>query len=290
MRFEEVLILNPPSPPGYRANKDSMGGFGQLYAAAAPAAPALDLPYLAAYLRQQGSAVRVLEAGALALDAETTLARLAELPRSPDRLIVARTSLPTLDVDLELCAELRRRGGAALALCGPVLPSVFFRLGSASGVDFALLGEPDETTAELVRGEPLERIRGLAWRDATGAWRRNEPRPDRIDLDALPFPAWDLFPVESYRIPKSAVEGRLRFLPMLTSRGCPYGCDYCPYPVGQGLRWRSRSPANVVEELEHLVRDLGVEYVIFRDPMFSMNQARVREICAEIERRGVRVA
>lgn len=293
MRFDGALILNPPSPPGFTANKDSMGGFGQLYPAAAAPAPPLDLPYLAAYLRREEIPVEVLEAGALGLGSDACLDRIAALPRPERRLVIVRTSLPTIDFDLDFCAALRRRvelGGVALT--GTVLPSIFFLLEQADGVDFALLGEADETAAELVRGEPLASIRGLAYRDpagAAGGWQRNEPRPDRIDLDSLPFPAWDLFPVERYRIPKSAVEGHLRFLPMLTSRGCPYGCDYCPYPVGQGLRWRSRSPRNVVDELEHLVRDLGVQYVIFRDPMFSMNQGRVREICREIEARGIEV-
>jgi hypothetical protein len=90
-------------------------------------------------------------------------------------------------------------------------------------------------------------------------------------------------------MPRSAAAGTMRFLPMLTSRGCPFGCNYCPYPVGQGLKWRYRSPGNVVDELEHLVRDFGVEYVIFRDPLFSAQKKRVAEICEEILRRGITV-
>jgi radical SAM superfamily enzyme YgiQ (UPF0313 family) len=76
---------------------------------------------------------------------------------------------------------------------------------------------------------------------------------------------------------------------MLTSRGCPYGCSYCPYPVGQGLKWRYRSPKNVVDEMEHLVRDLGVQHILFRDPMFSLQQKRVVQICEEVLRRGLKV-
>jgi radical SAM superfamily enzyme YgiQ (UPF0313 family) len=53
--------------------------------------------------------------------------------------------------------------------------------------------------------------------------------------------------------------------------------------------WRYRSPENVVDELEHLVRDLGVEYVIFRDPLFSANKKRVVAICEEIVRRRLSV-
>jgi radical SAM superfamily enzyme YgiQ (UPF0313 family) len=85
------------------------------------------------------------------------------------------------------------------------------------------------------------------------------------------------------------MRGEVTHLPMLTSRGCPIGCHYCPYPVGQGLVWRKRSAANVVDEMEHLVNDLGVSYILLRDPMFSFNQLRVLEICDEVVRRGLKI-
>ncbi|MDE3092009.1 MAG: radical SAM protein, partial [Chloroflexota bacterium] len=107
------------------------------------------------------------------------------------------------------------------------------------------------------------------------------------DLDRLPFPKWELVPYKKYRMPKSSARSTVPFLPLLTSRGCPVGCHYCPYPVGQGLLWRWRSPQNVVDEIEHLVRDLGIRHIIFRDPMFSLNQKRVIEICDEIIRRNL---
>src|SRR5205085_8097910 len=52
---------------------------------------------------------------------------------------------------------------------------------------------------------------------------------------------------------------------------------------------RSRSAGNVADEMEHLVKDFGVEYVIFRDPLFSANKKRVAELCNEIIRRNIRV-
>ena len=141
---------------------------------------------------------------------------------------------------------------------------------------------------ELYRGTALGEIGGLVWQDGA-QWRRNPDRKFEKDLDALPFPRWDVFPIDLYTIPKSATAGTLRFLPILSSRGCPFGCNYCPYPVGQGLPWRDRSPANVVDEIEHLVRDLGVEYLIFRDPLFSANKKRVVAICEQIIARGIKV-
>ena len=100
---------------------------------------------------------------------------------------------------------------------------------------------------------------------------------------------WELFPYHRYTLPKSSTTAPVPFLPLLSSRGCPYGCDYCPYPVSQGLAWRFRSPGNVVDEMEHLVEDLGIQYVLFRDPMFSLRLDRTVEICEEIQRRGLNV-
>lgn len=287
MRFQQVVVINPPSPPGYMSNKDSMGGFGQLYPAGAPPAPPLDLPYLVAVLRAADIPVQVLEASALRLKPDEVCRRLGSAASS---LVLVRTSLPTIDFDLAFCATLRERcRPAGLALAGTVITSLMQRIRQDHSLDFAIPDEPDQTVLELVRGEPIDSVAGLIRRTATGAWITNPQRPFQRDLDAIPFPAWDLFPHELYRIPRSSNAGSLKFLPMLTSRGCPYGCSYCPYPVGQGLKWRFRSPTNVVDEMEHLVRDLGVEYIVFRDPMFSLRQDRVVALCDEIRRRGVKV-
>jgi len=258
MRFKQAIIVNPPHPPGYVSNKDSMGGFGQLFPRGAPPFPPLDLPYLAAYLVREGFEVCVIEAGALDLSCAEVCDKICSEHAGNDSVAVIRTSLPTIDWDLEVCAQIRRRcPGLAIALTGGAVPSLLFRIQRDPTLDFALLGEPDEAVAELMQGDDLGQIAGLMFRETDG-WRQTHARKVERDLDRLPFPRWDLLPHERYVIPKSSMMGKMKFLPILTSRGCPYGCSYCPYPVGQGLKWRWRSSANVVDELEHLVRDLGV--------------------------------
>lgn len=290
MRYEHTIIVNPPNPPGYVSNKDSMGGFGQLFHQGAPPAPALDLPYLVAHVRSCGLPVEVVEAGAHRLSAEELCMRISENPNANTALVVVRTSLPTIDWDLDVCAKIRRACDVgAIALIGPVIESLLERVTRDPSIDYAVCGEPDKPVVELVRGDPLEQIQGLTYKSRAGEWRSTPERPFERDLDSLHFPAWDLFPVEAYSIPRSSNAGKMRFLPMLTSRGCPYGCNYCPYPVGQGLRWRYRSAENVVDEMEWLVNEFKVEYILFRDPMFSLLQKRVVAICEEIIRRDIKV-
>lgn len=290
MRFKHVIIVNPPSPTGFMSNKDSMGGFGQLYPNGARPFPPLDIPYLAAFLLSRSIACEVIEAGALRLPTATVCDRL-KAAHASDSLVLVRTSLPTIDWDLDVCAAIRAAAApAAIALFGPAVPSLLRRIESADVLDYVVLGEPDSPIAELAEGAPLDGIAGVMYRRAdTAGWVRNAERPLERDLDSLPFPRWDLMPCDEYIIPQSSTSGRLRFLPMLSSRGCPFGCSYCPYPIGQGLKWRYRSPSNVVDEMEYLVRDFGVQHIVFRDPMFSMQQKRVIAICDEIVRRGLNV-
>ncbi len=61
-----------------------------------------------------------------------------------------------------------------------------------------------------------------------------------------------------------------RTLFMQTSRGCPYTCSYCPYPVAQGHKYRTRSPANVLAEFDYLVKSFGLKNLVIRDPEFTL--------------------
>jgi hypothetical protein len=283
-----VLVVNPPSPPGYSANRDSMGGFGQLFSEKATTMPPLDVPYLAGYLFDKQMPMEVLEAEGLDLTREQLAARVREIGGangSESMLAAVRTSAPTLDWDLSVCAAMKNAcPNLAVAIYGPVVPHVLKRLYQEPRLDYIIRGEPDETVWELASGCSEDQIHGLTRRVAE-KWVENPPRPFLKELDRLPFPKWELFPYHRYAIPRSSTAGPLTFLPMLSSRGCPFGCHYCPYPVGQGLPWRYRSPKNVVDEIEHLVKDLGIQYILFRDPMFSMRLDRVKQICDEIQRR-----
>jgi radical SAM superfamily enzyme YgiQ (UPF0313 family) len=287
-RYDTILVANPPSPSGFVAQKDSMGGFGQLFPEGSTLFPPLDLIYLGSYLLEKGHDVEIVESLALDLDRETFVDRVRESARERT-LLVVRTSAPTLDLDLAICGEIKQGlPDVAIAIYGNVVPHVAWRIHQVPSVDYVVKGEPDDTIHELAQGDPLAEIAGLSFR-AHGSWADNVLRPMRTELDELPFPKWELLPYRRYQLPKSSARHEMPYLPMLTSRGCPIGCHYCPYPIGQGLTWRKRSPENVVDEMEHLARDLGIEYILLRDPMFSLNQKRVLAICDEIKRRGLAI-
>ena len=292
MRFSKVIVINPPSPIGYVSNKDSMGGFGQLFPIGATPFPPLDLIYLGSYLAEKNYSLRIFECLAQELTKEQLTKEIAALSVPENEtplLIVVRTSAPTLDWDIAVCRDLKKRvSNACFGIYGPVVPKVLARIQQETCLDFIFKGDPEETVEALIEGQPEDEIRGLIFRREND-WFENPGQPFIRELDKLPLPKWELLPYEKYRLPKSSISSETSFLQIWSTRGCPIGCPYCPYLVGQGLAWRYRSAENVVNEIEHLVNSLGIKYILFRDPMFSLNQKRGLQICELINERGIKV-
>ncbi len=159
-----------------------------------------------------------------------------------------------------------------------------------AGADYVLTGEGEHRAVELARrleaGKPLDDLDGLG-----GPGFYHPPEGFVQDLDALPFPAWELFPVENYWKLRFAhgPQSSARYLPLLTSRGCPYPCRFCVVPATNEQKWRARSAVNVVDEIEHWVNTLGVHEFHIEDLDPTISDARIREMSAEIIRRGLKI-
>lgn len=105
------------------------------------------------------------------------------------------------------------------------------------------------------------------------------------NLDSLPFPNRHLLPQNLYRYP---LVNKLPFTTMISSRGCPYHCLFCDKSVF-GQTYRARSPQNVVDEIDMLVRQDKIRSLVFFDDLFTLNKARVGQICREILRRRLKL-
>ena len=162
------------------------------------------------------------------------------------------------------------------------------------GADAVLLGEPEATLAEVARlwrddiAAPLDAVAGLALRDAeSGEMTVTALRSGARDLDALPLPAWDLVDADAYRHAWRRAHGRLSWN-MVTSRGCPYGCNWCAKPVF-GRRYAQRSPASVAEELRRLKADVGPDHIWFADDIFGLTARWIAEFANEVRARDARI-
>ncbi len=146
--------------------------------------------------------------------------------------------------------------------------------------DAVVLHEGEHTFLELVKhhldGTSWHDVLGIAFTNNDGTCRVNQSRPFEMNLDTIPFPARDMFPNQSYKYFWQAYHG-YTVTSQITTRGCPYLCDFCSNPVF-GRSYRERSAKNVVTEMREIEK-LGYERVFFTDDCFTQNLNRVEEIC-----------
>ncbi len=163
-------------------------------------------------------------------------------------------------------------------------------------IDFVMLGEAELTLDELLlelesHGKGFAEIKGLASRID----RKIVVGPHRElikDIDALPLPAYDLFPMDRY-------VGHTywkNFCELYTSRGCPGGCSFCyewsqydPRSPKDFTSWRGHSGKRIGDELELLQKKFGVETVVFQDDAFNVSSELVEETCNEIIKRNIKI-
>lgn len=149
-------------------------------------------------------------------------------------------------------------------------------------IDAVVIGEGEETFYELVNcyinGKDLSTVGGISYR--RGDFQKTNPARSYIsNLDQIPFPAWDLIDIRRYsKAPQWNVimAGKL-YMPIFTSRGCPYHCTYCHKTFGD--RVRMRSPENVVDEIRMLSERCGVDEVHIIDDIFNLSEDRAKKIC-----------
>src|SRR5262249_6972104 len=108
------------------------------------------------------------------------------------------------------------------------------------------------------------------------------------NVDDLPLPAWDGFPMEEYLSTRNG-NGvyRGRAMGILATRGCPYKCTFCSNPSMYGNLWMPRSPAKVLDEIELYIKKYNAQNIDFYDLTFVLRKSWILEFCREIERRGL---
>ncbi len=239
----------------------------------------LGLAYIGAVLLRDGHAVRALDIPGNKLtqgDVEDFLAA------NPAFDLVGIGSLISNVPVVEALLETVRRylPAARIVIGGGMASSMPEYIMNELRPDFVVLGEGENIASELCVA--LENDGDLAAIAGLGFWQDGQPRinqrpADIKDIDQVPFPAWDLFPVENYVHRTLSDWGQVRALPIVTSRSCPFKCVHCAHTSGSIARFRS--PENVVAEIETLIDRYSVDSVLVYDELFVANKKRVYEIC-----------
>ncbi len=227
----------------------------------------LGIAYLAAYLREKGIQVYIVDGkDAGHLTPEETAAAIAAY--NPDTVGISCLTVDFKNASL-IAGELKRKipqikivlGGAHIN----ALPEQ--SLYEAKSADFVIAGQAEVSLYKLISSNfnttGFKDIYGLFWRDENGTVRRADAVDDGIVLENMPFPAWDLFP-------------RSTAYPMMTERGCPYSCVFCSHNLTRKIK--SRSVEHVLHEIRWLREKFNASHVAFEDETFGLNVGRANAI------------
>jgi radical SAM superfamily enzyme YgiQ (UPF0313 family) len=260
--------------------------------------PHLALAYLGAVSERRGDTVRVF-------DADVEDQPLVEfLHEFKPHLVGITTNTPQVKQSWSTAAAIKKEFDIPIVLGGPHVSVVSEDLDFESlrqpQVDMVVRGEGEGPWLEIsdlvdnyLRDQPefsaegmmnpeldlFSEIKGLSYKTSDGQLHRNPDGQVIADLDSLPWPAYHLFKMDRYtnlQPATDAVPGSRSFS-ILTSRGCPYRCTFCSQSI-MPIKWRARSPENVIEEWRHLVKDLGALEIGVLDDSANIRKNRLHQL------------
>ena len=276
----DILFINPPSSISERYGKEDMGEVG------GDLIP-LGMASLAAYIREKGYGVGVLDCPTLRINNEDVYKIILE--RDP-AIIGFSTTTYSLSRATELAKKIREKipnkltiiGGSHANVAGTETANEYSEFDLiAYGLDGEYIAydivkkfkEKNYNRESFLSDEQnLKSINGIIYRYKNNVVK-NPPRENILNLDELPLPARDLFPMERY-IPLPNQYKRLPLTNMVVIRGCPYFCSFCDQ-AGTGAR--RRSPQKVIEEIKDCVNKYGIKEISFWDDTMSYHKKWMRE-------------
>jgi radical SAM superfamily enzyme YgiQ (UPF0313 family) len=268
----DIVLINPPFEnisKGFSCVKHIVN-----------ASPSLGLLHIAAMLRQAGYGVAIIESDAQRLTPEQVAKKA--LSMRPKYIGI---TLFTVGVDNAriIAKAIKKNASIPVIVGGPHISSMGKEtLERFSEFDVGVLHEGEFAVTQI-----LDAYEGKITFDAIGGilFRRNgtlvqtPPSTQKIDLDALPLPAWDLlpdfpraYPLAIFGYPKGPVAT------FSASRGCPFKCAFCDTSTF-GSKIRYYSPQKVFEIMRFLQEKYGIKHLQFVDDLFVANKKRITELC-----------
>ncbi|MBE5772554.1 MAG: radical SAM protein [Clostridiales bacterium] len=286
----KICFINPPFKAEYgkfsrESRSPSIGHSGVLYYP-------LWLIYAAAVAKKNGFEVAFIDAPAKQMTKEQTLERIAN-EAADAALFVFDTSTPSIYSDVDFAATVKDTYPKAFTMLVGTHPSATpdETMQINEKVDGLARREYDYIVRDLAialrDGTDLAEVRGLTYRK-DGRVIHNTDAEHITELDEIPWAAEfikEYLCVTDYVFPAAAFPS----VQMFTGRGCPAQCNFCVYPQTlHGHRYRLRTPENVVGEIEYILGNFPeVKEIVFEDDTFTINKARVTEICNLLIEKGI---
>ncbi len=250
----------------------------------------LGLCYIAAVCRDAGHDVRIRDL--MHAPASQVSAVLSEVDEFRPELVGFSAMTEAFGNGLLMARIIKKKHGCSIVFGGWHV-SGDPRAVADPAIDYAVQGEGEDTILELLdhlqgKGPPLGEIAGVSYKTPAGV-RVNPPRTRIKKLSRLPRPLREGLPFDRYKWPGAfrVPRSRIRSLSVQASRGCPYKCVFCQTPAVWSSTWAKRTPMDVVDEVEDLIRRYHITTLFFRDEEFTLQPKWVMEICEEMCRRGI---
>ena len=271
----DIIFVNPPLTLKERFGK---------FAPAGNVMPPLGLCYLAAACREKGLKAEIIDAPAEGLDVLRTKKRI--LKKYPRFVGITATTLSILNASKVAESIKNEAADIVTIIGGPHVSSVPENtLLKFPHFDFGVIGEGEWTIIDLIDtlkgNNNIENVNGIIYRNKNG-FHRTLIREGIKDLDAMPMPAWDLLPNYPYfyKPLEIAMSDRLQGS-IITSRGCPFNCSYCPKSVF-GKVVRNHSIDRVMEMILEQYHKYNVRDLEIYDDILVLSQDRIRQMCERL--------
>ncbi len=261
MRYQKILLVNP-AYSGARVKAVFSAGLG----------------YIAEALKSYGYNYDVFDLS-LGYTQKSLMGKIKSF--CPDLIGVSMMTYRYKET-CGLIKNIKQRFPAVLIAAGGPHVSLFREelLRGCPELDYGITMEGEETSIELCKGIPLESIKGLIMRNAQGVVYNGDRRFIQ-DLDAVAFPRYEKFELDKI------INRQINALPIVSSRGCPFECVYCPVKCSIGKVFRMRSPGNIAQELGYWYNK-GYRRFSFADDNFTLVKQRVVDLCEMIKSSGLK--
>lgn len=271
----------------------------------------IGLAYVAAVLRDAGHELAVIDAPGEALDrfieVESPIGKLLANGLTADEIIdrldiqteilaITHMFLHEWPTIREIAEKAKAKVPGLVVILGGENSTAFWKtiLEETDVIDYCVLGEGEATIVELVArlqaNLPVDDLPGVASRSSTNH-PSNQLAERMTQVDSIPRPAWELFPVERYmQTADNYGVHRGRSIPMLATRGCPYRCTFCSSPSMWTTRYITREPQEVVDEIKDYVERYRIDNVDFCDLTAIINRKWTLEFCRLLEQANLGIA
>ena len=247
--------------------------------------PPLGLATLAAVLEQAGHHADIIDMSAMNMSVSDVLEKVDP---AADHVGITATT-PEISSAQRLAAAVRERYPRMGIIMGGVHPTVCHQeLVEDRSCDIVVRGEGEQTLLDIANGSPLDKVPNITWRSSTGEVVINQAVDRYVDLNTLPFPAFEKLPMDRYRSALGAAR-KSPSIGVITSRGCPGTCTFC-FSGMFGTRIRFMSADRVLELIRNLQKTFGIREISFYDDTFTAHKRRVEELCNALIRERIRIS